>query len=238
VTLSFVDSWVTPDQLEDWPLPGSPHFARSRAYEIFLRELRRYTLEEIGGRSFLIAGHRGAGKTALVAQALRQLSTEMLQASIDPVTRTVSRRGRLQRPLIINLAAQSLVTPPAPPAKAKPKPQTKDGEGEDEDDAVGEQAKADEKPLDEVGSALVHITIALYRALAREVARGSFVAASPNHGHVQACAERQGRAGEGHGLRDHLAAQAIRGLRSQEEPDRLTGSVENADGDRELVFVG
>ena len=48
----------------------APHFATSRAHEIFLRDLRRYTLEEVAGRSFLIAGHRGADKTALVMQAI------------------------------------------------------------------------------------------------------------------------------------------------------------------------
>jgi Cdc6-like AAA superfamily ATPase len=81
MAIHVVNNWTRPIAIGTWPLPGEPHFARSRAYRIFLRELRRYTIEEVSGRSFLIAGHRGAGKTALVSQAVRELRTRLLQES-------------------------------------------------------------------------------------------------------------------------------------------------------------
>ena len=227
MTLSFADKWSKHDPLGDWPIPGASAFATSRAYEIFLRELRRYTLEEVGGRSFLIAGQRGAGKTALVREAVRALNTEMLNASINPETNTVSRRGRLQRPLIVNLAAQSLIAPPpqrdgalaeqegksdAPTDGAAQKTsQRADGEkseGIKDAPAAGSAKPTDEKPRDEVASALVHITIALCRALAREVSRGFGIHA-------------RGPADRGREDRLELAAQLLLDLDDAPEPSLL-----------------
>ncbi len=187
MTLSFGDGWDEPVQFDDWPLQGTPHFATSRAYDIFLRELRRYTLEEVGGRSFLIAGHRGAGKTALVVQAVETLRNERIQLSVSADLNSVSRRGRLQRPLLVKLAAHSLIA--APPKLRKPEAD-KPADGKDKDAKDGKPAPAPspapaaapappEDPPDPVAGALVHLSIALYRALAQEVAQGfAFHAAS------------------------------------------------------------
>lgn len=161
----------------NWRLPGEPAFAKSRAFELLSRDLRRYVLEEVAGRSFLIAGHRGAGKTSTVVHAVRQLRRELITASVDPVGIPTGRRGRLQRPMIVKLVGEAILAAP---------PRQKEVE-----QAVGEQAKedaeaggdgagangrdpADPGPAadgrDPVGNALVHITIALYRSLAAEVA--------------------------------------------------------------------
>lgn len=176
MSLSFSDGWVEPVQFEDWPLQGAPHFATSRAYEIFLRELRRYTLEEVGGRSFLIAGHRGAGKTALVAQAIDALYSERIRECVQPDVNSLSRRGRLQRPLIVKLAAKSLIS--APPALTPVLVEVED-DGEEEGKTGKRAEKKESTPTsstatsnDPVAGALVHLTIALYRALAQEVAKG------------------------------------------------------------------
>ena len=54
---------------------GRPAFMGSDAYDILSDALLRYIRGEIPGQSFLIAGHRGAGKTALVLCArMDQLS--------------------------------------------------------------------------------------------------------------------------------------------------------------------
>ena len=46
-----------------------PLLIESRAYRLLRQELRRYCAGDVNGRSFLISGHRGAGKTTLVASA-------------------------------------------------------------------------------------------------------------------------------------------------------------------------
>ena len=219
MSLSFVDGWVEPVQFPDWPLQGAPRFATSRAYEIFLRELRRYTLEEVTGRSFLIAGHRGAGKTALVTQAVEALRSERIQQSVQSDVNSISRRGRLQRPLLVRLAAKSLIAgpPPITPSRTAPKaPDPKDKpEALGGKDGVG-PAPASPAPAaptppptgDPVAGALVHLTIALYRALAQEVAQGfAFHAAS---GAVAGRADRQ-----------ELAAQLLLDLDDAPEPALL-----------------
>jgi hypothetical protein len=186
MAINVANDWTRPVPI-GWPLPGEPHFARSRAYGIFLRELRRYTIEEISGRSFLIAGHRGAGKTALVNQAVRELRTKLLQESINSETSSIARRVRLQRPLIVKLVGQSLIAPPPP--KRVPAPEQPAAEKAKAAVAGGETVGGASAPTtapaatppgtptevslpDQVANALVHITIALYRALAAEVALG------------------------------------------------------------------
>jgi hypothetical protein len=184
--LHLTDGWNDRGAVGDWRLPGEPAFAESRALELLVRDLRRYVAEEISGRSVLVAGHRGAGKTATVTQAWRILRNDILRASADePV---LGRRGRLQRPLLVKLVGESLIAPapdlkpsgadePAKPpaqgdgaADAKPKP----AGGPAAPAPPGAKAAADKpKPRgDPVESALAHITIALYRALAAEIAEG------------------------------------------------------------------
>jgi hypothetical protein len=53
--------------------------ARSDAYERLCNELRRYISGETSGRSFLICGHRGAGKTTLVLKAIEDTTTDALR---------------------------------------------------------------------------------------------------------------------------------------------------------------
>ena len=48
---------------------STPLLVESSASRVLRQELERYCKGLINGRSFLIAGHRGAGKTTLVAKA-------------------------------------------------------------------------------------------------------------------------------------------------------------------------
>ncbi len=70
--------------------------ARSETLRVLQYELDRYCNHEIQGRSFLIAGHRGAGKTTLVSDALR----ECLVAQ---------PKGKAMRPLPIFLYGPALL---------------------------------------------------------------------------------------------------------------------------------
>jgi hypothetical protein len=68
----------------------------SDSYRILADELRRYCRREVTGRSFLIAGQRGSGKTTTVANAFLQVLGE-------------SERGQTRlRPLLILLHGPSL----------------------------------------------------------------------------------------------------------------------------------
>src|SRR5690242_3843234 len=60
-----------PDPTSDFWVPGDAPQARSEPLEILRSSLERYLRGEISGRSILISGHRGAGKTTLVDYSLR-----------------------------------------------------------------------------------------------------------------------------------------------------------------------
>lgn len=246
--LRLGDGWRDGGQAGELPLRAEPPFAESRAYELLLRDLRRYVNEEIAGRSFLIAGHRGAGKTSTVTHAIRKLHNEILEASIDFNKEPRSRRGRLQRPLMVKLVGESLIAPPPELGAAGGRKDEKDEEakGETKSEAKGaarEEAKGGTgaeacrpagKQHDRVESALVHMTIALYRALAGEVAEGfaGHAGASSRWGNPTPVFARQSP-----GLLDNmeLAAQLSLELDGTPEPatlrdcwgqiDRLEGGV-------------
>src|SRR5689334_11768515 len=66
------------DPLSDLSLHegASTVLAPSHAAALLAQEMRRYVNGEITGRSFLIAGHRGSGKTTLVLDAFRRVLRE------------------------------------------------------------------------------------------------------------------------------------------------------------------
>ena len=76
----------------------TPIFAKSHAYSLLVRELKRYLQGQIRGRSFLISGHRGSGKTSLVLRAVQDLQHRDTGALV-------------QRPLLVKLHGPSLLAP-------------------------------------------------------------------------------------------------------------------------------
>jgi hypothetical protein len=68
----------------------------SNASRLLIQELRRYCRREITGRSFLISGHRGAGKTTLVNSAILESWKES------------ERSGTQGRPLFVPIHGPSL----------------------------------------------------------------------------------------------------------------------------------
>jgi hypothetical protein len=75
-----------------------PVLAISNQYSRLYRDLERYTSGQILGRSYLIAGHRGSGKTMLVHKAIEDL----LRNSLD----------KPQRPLFVRLHGPDLLPSP------------------------------------------------------------------------------------------------------------------------------
>src|SRR5262245_30637123 len=94
---------------EQWRLPARPHFMGSQAYEVLKRELQRYARDEVRGRSFLISGHRGAGKTTLVLRAIEDVADETIERAMDTFAVDPSA-GRPRRPLLVKLHGPSLLT--------------------------------------------------------------------------------------------------------------------------------
>jgi len=164
---------------------GGSILIESDAYRLLKQEAERYICGEVRGRSFLIAGHRGSGKTTLVlhvCQTLRDHSP-LPHRRILPVF--------LHGP---NLLPDRSRTVPGGAPEARQETEDEDGPGNgsgaphdgddtlaagDETPGQGEETPAasgaPERPppgplvQDETENALIQITLELYRALAHEV---------------------------------------------------------------------
>lgn len=144
-----------------------PILIGSDAARLLANELRQYCAGEITGRSFLIAGHRGSGKTTLVAKAFLEIWKE-------------SERGTgIRRPLLVALNGPSLFSMPqsagapaqdsgAGTAVVAPRAaSTAEKDTPEQEDAVS--ATAAQRPVKtEVQRVLEQIILALHRATARE----------------------------------------------------------------------
>src|SRR5262245_51405405 len=99
---------VTPEPLSrnSFLEANEPLLVKSRAYELLRQELRRYCAGDVNGRSFLISGHRGAGKTTLVASAFLSVLAE----SND--NRGAYDKVQLLRPLYVSLHGPNLLPDP------------------------------------------------------------------------------------------------------------------------------
>ena len=162
--------------VENWPEPPVPLHIVLPARRMFEHDLRRYVRKAMGGRSYLIAGHRGAGKTSLVVDAIEAIRREVLGQSLPGGARqgTTLHPGPIRRPLLVRLYGPSLL-----------EPGFADGPDMKRDTAAKDPALMETTAVRQV---LVQITLALYRALAQEVVSG-FTA--------HACS-RSGQAGDDH----------------------------------------
>lgn len=125
-------------------------FAESEVYRRLCHEVYRYAKGEISGRSFLIAGHRGSGKTTSVLKAIED-------------TDQVLFRERAPRPLLVRLYGPDLL--PASPGSGTRNFQLQSfGKGgydkTDSDDPQGVATRV-----------LKEVTRAIYQAAANEIAR-------------------------------------------------------------------
>lgn len=118
-----------------------PVLIKSAAYDQLLHELRRYCNLQASGRSFLVAGHRGSGKTTLVLSVFEKILRE-----------SQTRNVKL-RPLMVQLLGPSLLPDPDEKELAPP----------------GEGAASGESRLTGFENVLVQITLALHRAVVREL---------------------------------------------------------------------
>ncbi len=133
----------------EWYFPSRQVFMKAAAFDAFELELAAYVRGDVLGRSFLIAAHRGVGKTSLVLRAVDDLQRAAIREVADlgqnPVA-NLSSGPEPRRPLLVKLTGSALL-PPKPTADAGEKPAAPAAE-----------------------TALQQLTIALYRAFAREAA--------------------------------------------------------------------
>jgi hypothetical protein len=156
VPIRVLDS---PEPLSRSSLAEECVLIESHAFRVLSEDMRRYCRGRIAGRSFLISGHRGAGKTTLVASAF--LEARRISQG-DP---------SMRRPLLVQLNGPGLLpdVKPRPAAQASIVWDTSAG-------AAASTSQKDEPPKHgdtvdaEAQSALEQITLCLYRALAREAA--------------------------------------------------------------------
>jgi hypothetical protein len=173
-----------PDPMSEGSLRGrgrtsEPVLVESNVSRVLKHELERYCRNSINGRSFLIAGHRGAGKTTLVAKAFM----DVLRKSDDGAV--------MLRPLFISLHGPSLFPKPtSKPAsderqtgKKTKRPQKNqksdqsqaaaradENRNDEQDDDVEKKSDAPDRPKSEAQIALEQITLGLHRAVSREFA--------------------------------------------------------------------
>jgi hypothetical protein len=121
--------------------PSAP--IESAAYRQLVHDLKRYCQGEITGRSFLIAGHRGSGKTTLVANAFAALLAEADQSPL------------LARPLYVSILGPALL-----PDGNAPLPTVQEAKG----DTPARTLTPDE-------NILVQLILSLYRAATNELVR-------------------------------------------------------------------
>ena len=136
-----------------WPFPAPPTFIQSRAYDLLKREMARYVRGEVAGRSFLISGHRGSGKTALVRRSVEDLNQEILESTVTRADKIAKQAASppdpskedprerilaLQRPLLIKLHGPSLL---GPIPKAEPEAGKTGEKGGAADAGEGEASK-------------------------------------------------------------------------------------------------
>jgi hypothetical protein len=114
--IRIIDS---PEPLTGASVQQPPMLIESDGLRMLKQELRRYCDQKVSGRSFLVAGHRGSGKTTLVQGSIQETNAEIVS---DWSTRLLS--GDLDgsdaismRPLFILLQGPNLL--PAETAEAQ-----------------------------------------------------------------------------------------------------------------------
>ena len=181
--MRLIDKTDFVQTVEGWPEPPAPFHVALPARRMFEYDLRRYVRMAMGGRSYLIAGHRGAGKTSLVIDSVEAVRREVISQSVGR-QKSALHPGPFRRPLLVRLYGPSLLNP----------------DFVESTDARTPQDPA-EKETAAVRQVLVQITLALYRALAQEV-----VAGYSAHAHAQA---RTGKSGSDHAERAAKLALAL-----------------------------
>jgi hypothetical protein len=148
---------------------GQSYVIESDALERLIKDISRYGRRELAGRSILIAGHRGVGKTTLVRKAIESVRST-----------NSSYEGR---PLFVDLHGPDLLAPPDREAAPNPAPPAKPDAKPDDGAAPKEKPEAVDAPAPanaaggadsqqpsgaDLQSFVERLTFSLYRAATKE----------------------------------------------------------------------
>ena len=102
-----------------WPAMERGPVVESDAHRLLTDQMQAYLKGEVRGRSFLIAGHRGAGKTFLIRNAAERIYLELFKKEykelLTPVSSAAGKGVRnpslrdVQRPLFVQIHGPSLL---------------------------------------------------------------------------------------------------------------------------------
>ncbi len=158
-------------------------FIGSSALSLLESELQAYCERKVGGRSFLIAGHRGAGKTTLVDAAIQRVADTFLSQRARQPRGFRGTEGVTLRPLLVPLQGPNLL-PDSQDGEGTSQASTKTGttatptltdRSSSSEQAAGACKSADaataDSPSCSTETVLIQIILGLYRALADEFIR-------------------------------------------------------------------
>jgi hypothetical protein len=141
----------------------NPKLAQTQASRLLKHELERYCRGEIRGRSFLVAGHRGSGKTMMVDKALldcQQLAIEG-KALMKPLP------VYLQGPTLLEQNGKKPAPAPTPPRSAALAVEVNMA-GSDPPPSPARPADEDEL----MHRVLIHVVLCLHQAASKEFVAG------------------------------------------------------------------
>ena len=142
------------------------HVIESDALQRLTKEIERYGRRELAGRSILIAGHRGVGKTTLVRKAIENVRG--------------ARSAYQGRPLFVDLHGPDLLAPPDKKEAGRKNGQPAEAAKTADEKSPNPSAKGEKKPAAEAAgpsqqpsgadlqSFVERLTFSLYRAAAKE----------------------------------------------------------------------
>jgi AAA+ ATPase superfamily predicted ATPase len=154
--------------------PIVPILAETQASKRLLAIIERYCNREIAGRSVLIAGHRGAGKTTLVKAAIQNLRSRPLRGSVIPLYVQIHGPDLLGGETVLG-KDRADVDKKAPTSTDENKPESSaqpSSSSAKASNSVNGDQRTKQKDQDEIDQALTSLrvlTIALHRAFVTDL---------------------------------------------------------------------
>ncbi|HEX4748380.1 MAG TPA: hypothetical protein VH302_02460 [Bryobacteraceae bacterium] len=185
----FIKRFAEPLCAPPFDPPDGPAVASSLARDTLRRVMLNYCERTIGGRSILIAGHRGAGKTTLVKSVVEELTHDrLLKLDAKPLFVYLHGPDIVEGEDVLGVdeqKAESEQKSSSPStviycgnASAPNGPQTQ----ANSTGAAPEQSAQERKRVAQI--ALRHLTVALQQAIGTHVGWSMQSAAGPNHAEI------------------------------------------------------
>ena len=152
----------------------------SEGLRMLRQELRRYCDQKVSGRSFLVAGHRGSGKTTMVQGSIQRTEDEiesdwdrlnLASRQIRPAFEPEVKGTTILRPLFILLQGPNLLPADPTESPASAAKTATPAAGSSTAASADPPPPATHPPTNPMETVLLQITLGLYRGLAGEFTR-------------------------------------------------------------------